>query len=360
MKKILFLSLATFVLAGCSALPQQQETSTSNASILRSGDSGATFEPKVNVEGGTTLAGVDVLSWEFHPTNPNIIYIGTLKDGMYRTSNQGETWQKMYFPPVKAYGLAVDPTNGDRIYASGVYQNVSKLYMSENAGNDWKEIYTEPGAGSVIIALAVNPHNNNHILAANSKGVVIESMDKGSTWKNVNTFNGPVTQITFMEKAPHTVLVLVKGKDIVVSRDNGLTWPTQESRVLPVSVIKTDSEQKEEPVEPTQQNTIVVDHEIPGLLYTGTNQGLYRSRDYGSTWENMDILESSRRFPIRAVAVNPKNSQEIVYTAGSAFYRTIDSGAHWSTTKLDISRPVQILRFDPQNPSTLFVALKKQ
>lgn len=360
-KKIIFLGLSAFVLAGCTGTTNPEERSVTDASILRSEDSGVTFEPKVWVDEKTSLTGIDVLSWEFHPTNPNIIYIGTLKNGMYRSTDRGEAWEKMYFPPIKAYGLAVDPSNGDRLYASGVYGNVSKLYSSQDAGNEWKEIYTEPGAGSVMTALAVDPHNTNHILAANSNGVVIESLDRGTSWKNVNTFSGPVTQVTFMQKAPGTVLVLIQGKDIVVSRDNGATWPTKEFGILPVEEFEQNFQETDSSsVVPTEQNTIVVDQYVPGLLYTGTNQGLYRSRDYGVSWEAVNILESSKEFPIRAVAVNPKNSQEIVYTAGSALYRTQDNGNTWSTTKLDITRPVRVIQFDPTTPSTIYIALKKQ
>lgn len=362
MKQILFIGLTALVLAGCGASNTGSDGAVTDASIFRSEDSGATFEPKVAVDEKTSLIGVDVLSWDFHPTNPSIIYIGTLKNGLYRTTDRGESWEKMYFPPIKAYGLAVDPNNGDKLYASGVYGNVSKLYTSENAGSDWKEIYTEPGAGSVMTALAVNPHNTKHILAANSNGVVIESLDQGSSWKNVTTFNGPVTQINFIQKAPGTVLVLIQGKDVLVSRDNGITWPSERTGILPVVTFPGENNEATDTaaVVPTEQNTILVDQYIPGLLYTGTNQGLYRSYDYGITWEAMNILESSKEFPIRAVAVNPKNSQEIVYTAGSALYRSQDNGTTWTTTKLDIKRPVRILQFDPQNPGTLYVALKKQ
>lgn len=361
MKKIFFLGLAALILGGCGSEGTGTPAIT-DASIFRSGDSGQTFEPKVAVNEKTSLTGVDVLSWEFHPTNPSIIYIGTLKNGMYRTTSQGDSWEKIYFPPEKAYGLAVDPNNGDKVYASGVYGNVSKLYSSENAGSDWKEIYTEPGAGSVITALAINPNNANHILAANSNGVAIESMDQGASWKNVKTFNGPITQISFVKKAPGTVLVLIQGKDILVSKDNGLTWPGTNNGLLPAINVDTMYVDPNSPAEviPSNQNTIVIDQYIPGVLYTGTDQGLYRSADYGVTWTTVNVLESSKEFPIRAVAVNPKNSQEIVYTAGSALYRTLDSGNTWSTTKLDITRPVRILRFDPNTPNTLYLALKKQ
>lgn len=360
MKKISLLALSALFLGGCS-LGGSVDPNVTDASIFRSTDNGTTFEPKVVVDENTSLVGTDVLSWQFHPTNSAIIYIGTLNDGMYRSTNRGDTWEKLYFPPIKAYGLAIDRSNGDRLYASGVYGNVSKIYVTENAGSDWREVYTEPGAGSVIIALAVDPNNPNHVIAANSNGVVIESLDQGATWKNVNTFNGPVTQMSFVEKSPGTILVLIQNNDILVSRDNGLTWPEESTGILPAIAFQDPTiPESEQPVVPTNQQTIVVDQFLPGVLYVGTNNGLLRSFDYGVNWENMNILESSKEFPIRAVAVNPRNSQEIVYTAGSALYRSIDNGNTWSTTKLDIKRPVRIIQFDPQDTNTLYIALKKQ
>jgi photosystem II stability/assembly factor-like uncharacterized protein len=366
MKKVVLIAVSALLLAGCGASNKEaeiQKTQVADGSILRSDDSGATFEPKVAINDQSSLAGVDILSWEFHPTNPSIIYAGTQKNGLYRTSDKGETWENLYFPPEKIYGLAIDRSNGDRIFASGVYEKVTKIYSSQNAGTDWKEVYTEPGAGSVITALAVNPHNPKHVLAATSTGVAVESLDSGATWKNVTTFSGPVTQIIFLDTAPGVVMALVQGKDILVSRDNGLTWPQKETGILPViEPLKLGEGNSEEvaPVVPTKQNTLVPDQANPGVLYTGTNEGLYRSQDYGATWQEVTILESSKEFPIRAVAVNPKNNQEIVYTAGSALYRTLDGGRAWSTTKLDITRPVRILQFDPQNQNTLYLGLKKQ
>jgi photosystem II stability/assembly factor-like uncharacterized protein len=362
-KKILALSFVAFLLAGCGTSSEEPVTvpgEVADASMLRSTDEGMSFESKVTVNDKTTLAGVDVLSFAFHPTNKDIIYIGTAKSGIYRTENKGEEWAQLFFPPEKVYALAIDPANGDRLYATGVYENVSKLYVSENAGMDWKEIYTEPGKGSVLTVLSVDPKNPQHLLMSTSTGVISESFDSGTSWSNVINFDDPVTQIVFVEKTENMVLALVRGKDIVLSRTNGATWEQKTTDILALPQTNNAEENEAKEVqELSNQNTVVVDQYLPGTLYAGTNKGLFRSQNYGATWEPLNILESSKNFPIRAVAVNPKKSTEIVYVAGSAFYKSKDNGVTWSTLKLPIERPVNMIHSDPVEPNTLYLTLKK-
>lgn len=358
MKQIFLLFLAGLLLSGCSLGGTKSATPSSTSSIWKSVDSGTTFAPKGVIDGNTSISTADVLSFDFHPTNSDIIYIGTLADGIFRTTNQAEQWEQVYFPPEKVYGFAIDPSNGDRLYASGVYQDVSKIYLSENAGTDWREVYTEPGKSTVITALAIDPNKPSHIVAGTSTGVVIESLDSGNSWKNLEAFDGPVTQLYFIQKNSGTLLALVQNKDIVVSHDGGTTWNTKDKSTLPD--LTFDATTDTETVTPTHQNALTVDQAMPGTLYTGTNTGIYKSADYGKTWSKLNILKSAEKFPIRAIDLNPKNSQEIAFVAGTAFYRSQDGGETWSTTELPVDRPVNILRYDPHNPEILYLSLRKQ
>jgi photosystem II stability/assembly factor-like uncharacterized protein len=360
--KIVTLSFVAFLLAGCGGSSDSvAPEAIVDASVLRSVDGGSTFEPMALVNDNTTLAGIDILSFAFHPTNRDIFYVGTAKNGIYRTANKGELWESIFFPPQKVYALAVDPQNGDHLYATGVYENVSKLYVSENAGTDWKEIYTEPGKGSVLTVVAIDPKNAQHILMGTSEGVISQSRDGGISWSNVSTFEAAITQIVFVEKASGTVLALIQGKDIVLSQDSGSTWLERKSEGLSLPEFTgTEEETKQtEVAEINQQNTVVVDQYLPGTLYAGTNGGLFKSQNYGATWQPLNILESSKSFSLRAVAVNPKNSSEIVYVAGSAFYKSKDGGTRWSTVKLPISRGVNMIHYDPVEPQTLYLTERK-
>ena len=72
----------------------------------------------------------------------------------------------------------------------------------------------------------------------------------------------------------------------------------------------------------------------------------------------MNIIESAKKFSIRSIAVNPKNSKEIVFVAGRAFYKSIDEGATWSVTGLDVDRDAFFVSYDPFDPKYLFLGLR--
>ena len=97
----------------------------------------------------------------------------------------------------------------------------------------------------------------------------------------------------------------------------------------------------------------------PGVFIAGAKNGLFRTVNYGKNWTTIDIIESSKSFPIRALAINPVNSNEIVYASGGALYKSIDGGVKWSTAELKIGRGVSHLFYDPTTPSTLFFTLRK-
>lgn len=361
MKKVFFVALAAVFLAGCGSSSTQTNdpAQVADASVLASFDGGKTFESRATIDSKTNLAGMDILSWVFHTTNSNIFYVGTLKDGIYRTLNKGEQWEALHFPPEKVYAMAIDPRNGDRLFASGVYEGIAKLYLSDDAGTNWREIYTEPGKGAVITSLAIDPNDGSHVIMGTSTGAILESRDGGTKWNNLKAFEDAVTQLIFIQKAPGTILALKQGKQVVISRDNGASWEEKEQSLLPLPAFSNDNDQAPQSADTGAQNTILADQYVPGLLYTGTNQGLYRSHGYGVTWEALNVLESSKNFPIRAIGVNPKNSREIVYVAGSAFYKSTDNGATWSTVNLPISRTANILEYDPYDPNTLYITLRK-
>ncbi len=109
-------------------------------------------------------------------------------------------------------------------------------------------------------------------------------------------------------------------------------------------------------------NSIVslsLDPSKSGVLYAGASKGLLRSYDFGKTWEALNIIESSKKFPISAVAVNPKNSSEIVYVSALTLYKSIDSGVSWSTHQIASDKSVYLLQYDGYNPEILYIGFKK-
>ena len=352
-KKILFVVGAALLLSGCTIkLPATPLTGGGAASVWRSADGGDTFDPKVKVEEKRTIASADILSLSIHPTNSNIIYIGTLSSGLFRTRDGGEVWEPIVFPPTKNYGLAVDRTNGDRIYATGVYEDVGKVYRSDDAGANWKEVYTEPGKGTVITSLAIHPTMPNILYAGTSGGVVIKSLDGGETWRNAVAAKGPVTQIFFDRQTPDIVLLVVFEQGTMTSRDRGATWSDNTSKFQTATPGDTK-------VKPQGILSVAEDPSFSGVFYGSAKNGLFRTSDYGQNWQSVDIIESSKNFPIRAIAVNPKNSNEISYASGQAFYKSNDGGVKWATSQLSTNRGVSVIAYDPENPGIIYLTVRK-
>ncbi len=360
--RIIGVALGVVLLSGCSVkLPiAGSALSTGGGSLWQSSDGGATFVAKVAIDEKQKIPAVDVVSLVFHPTDHRVMYMGTVSGGLFKTVDGAEHWERMNFPPVKNYGLAISSMNGDEVYASGILSGTGKIYQSQDAGKNWKELYTEPGQGTVITALASHPDYPDTLYAGTSAGVIIKSVDGGKTWKNLTAAKGPVTKILFQRGSPDKVTILVFEKEVIVSSDGGKTWDSDTAQNFRPSASRSSgSSTSSIQTNPNGIVSIAGDTKQSGILYAGAKNGLFRSVDNGKTWVALNIIESSKKFPIRSVAINPKNPSEVVYASGGAFYKSLDGGVRWATTQLEIDRGVSVIEYDPQDTGVIYFGLKK-
>lgn len=125
---------------------------------------------------------------EFHPTKEGTIYLGGDVGGIYRTDNHGKQWRMINNGLVSyaVYSIAVDRTNPDTVYAV-TEDGVSK---STNSGENWttlpntgkKELHITAERDKSVRALAVDPTNGQNLYAASPGGKVYKSVDGGTTW----------------------------------------------------------------------------------------------------------------------------------------------------------------------------------
>ena len=72
------------------------------------------------------LSAVKVWSLLIDPLNPTTIYAGTIQDGVFKSTDGGDSWMNIGLVNLAIYNLAIDPLNFTAIYA-GTNDGVFKL-----------------------------------------------------------------------------------------------------------------------------------------------------------------------------------------------------------------------------------------
>ena len=188
----------------------------------------------------------------------------------------------------------------------------------------WVSLPPLPHQGSnAIFALAVDPANNQALLAGNSQGSVLKSANGGIAWNVVHVGKSPLTTIAFSPYTSGFVLVGSRGGGALVSRDAGATWSPAaglEGRIVHVFAFSL---------------TIVA---------AGTDRGVYTSND-GTSWSQTTLSNRS----IDALAVEAIHTP-VRLVAGSdaqvsgslALFQSIDGGASWTTLTPPLSGTIVV------------------
>jgi photosystem II stability/assembly factor-like uncharacterized protein len=335
-------------LSGCSFNSPivSKKITMANATVIKTLDSGTTWSPKIKIDDKKTIAGVDVLSMAIHPVDSNIVYVGTMSNGMFVSKDAGENWTAVPYPD-KAYGLVFDPSNPDIIYGSGVLAGRAKIFKRLAEDQEWKEIYTEPADGTTIASLAIDRVNSNILYAGTSAGVIIKTTDAGKTWVNLKLnqiINKPIISIAFDAANDAHIFFGVFQTGVLETKNAGTTLEDITKKIDTVGSASS-------------LYSLVADPYLAGVVYAGTGMGIFR-RTGGETWEALNLIQSSKAFPVRAIAINPRNSKEIMYSSAKAIYKSTDSGAKWATFQLDTSKDVSVLRYDQTDPTKIYGGMR--
>lgn len=340
----------SLLFSGCSftgsILPSKN--TMANATFLKTEDAGTTWNPKMKIDEKKNIAGIDVLTMATDPRDASVVYLGSASNGLFETKDGGETWAQQAFAD-KVYGLVFDPHNPDTMYGSGVLNGRAKIYKRLAEGQEWKEIYTEPADGTVIASLAVNPRNPSILYAGTSNGVIIKSIDGGQTWVNLKlaydaNFNSPVVNIGFDASNDAHVFFASFQTGVLETKNGGES-------------IENITKQASSNGELSTVYTLTADPYLGGVVYAGTGNGILRRNPDGS-WTPLNIIESSKAFAVRSIAVNPRNSREIMYSSAKAIYKSVDGGNRWSTFQLDTNKDISIIKYDNANPARIYAGLR--
>jgi photosystem II stability/assembly factor-like uncharacterized protein len=251
------------------------------------------------------------------PHDPNTLYHAA--QVLLRSRNEGQSWEE----------ISPDLTRNDP--ARQGYSGGPITY--DNTGI---EVY------DVIFAVMESPHEKGVIWAGTDDGLVQLTRDDGKTWQNVTPKGIPDwIQINSLDVSPHDkatcylAATMYKWDDfkpyLYKTADYGKTWTKIVSGIPDGAFTRVVRE------DPSRR----------GLLYAGTETGLYISFDDGGSWQpfqsNLPVV------PITDLTV--RNKDLVVATQGRAFWILDDlTPLHeWKdslrTEKLHVFTPRPAVRF---------------
>jgi photosystem II stability/assembly factor-like uncharacterized protein len=222
----------------------------------------------------------------FSPNNPKKLYAAG--NVLFATENEGATWTP----------LSGDLTTNDKSKQKSSGGPITK----DNTG---VEVYC------TIFTAGESPVEKDLLWTGSDDGLINVSKDGGANWENVTPPEAGKWMMwncievdPFQKGTAYFVGTKYKMDDympyIFVTRDYGKSWRKITNGI-------TDSH---------FTRCIRADKKRPGLLYCGTEYGMYISYDYGSNWKPFQL-----NLPMVSITdLTIKNNDLVVATQGRSFY----------------------------------------
>jgi len=268
----------------------------------------------------------------YHPTDPNMIYIGAPSGGMWQSSDAGATWvtHTDTMPTLGVSAIIVDYSSPDRIFIGTGDRDAGDasglgVYKSTDGGLTWAPAKT--GMGNVTVGRMLQDPTNASIILAATSGGIYRTVDGGDNWTQTKT--GNFKSIEF-NPANHSIVYAAGGSQFFRSTDNGATF----------SLITAG-------LNGGQRSTIAVSPANGSYVYIlfAANDngygGVYRSTDSGLSFSlrssTPNILDWScngggtggQGWYDLALAADPTNPNTI-YAGGVDVWKSTNGGTTWA------------------------------
>lgn len=305
-------------------------------------------------------------------SNPNIVYVGTASGGVWKTTNNGTTWEPVFDKEgVSTIGdIAIAPSDPSVVWVGTGEPNNRQssswgdgIYKSLDAGKTWKKMGL--GATHHIGRIVIHPSNpevvyaaaQGHLWGPNPERGVYKSSDGGKTWSQVLKINDDtgVSDIAMDPQSPDTLYAAAyerrrtpfgfngggPGSAIYKTSDGGATWKKL-TKGLPY-----------ENGGDTGRIGLDVYRKDPNIVYAEIQHergGTFRSEDKGETWKRMGETDPRPSY-YSQIRVDPNNDLRI-WELGAQMYYSEDGGKTFTTQRVHgIHGDFHGMWIDPANSS---------
>ncbi len=260
--------------------------------------------------------------------DPNLIFAGTNRGGMFRSPDGGKSWDEINkgITYKEIWSLLQHPDTGEIIVGTGPVS----IFKSSDHGDSWQdcegirtlkdsEEWSFPNPPHVAHVKGIDVAGDR-IFCALEEGWLVRSLDAGKTWETIR--QGTHFDSHFVVTMPddHSKVISTSGHGVYRSEDGGATF--------------SDSN---DGLECQYLAQIVVSPKKPGVLFTaaaevpppfwarrpeGANAGFFRSADQGKSWSRISGgLPSQIKPAPRATAGDPDDAD--------AYFVGMTDGSVW-------------------------------
>lgn len=292
------------------------------------------------------IMGGDGMQIQIDSRNSDIVYTGYQFGNYYRIDKQ--TMSNKYIQPKHQLGEApyrfnwqtpilLSSHNQDILYLGG-----NKLMRSLNKGDDWMAIspdLTQGGkkgnvAYGTLTSISESPFQFGLLYTGSDDGLVQISKNSGDTWTNIsNSFPKDlwVSRVVASKHKKERVYVTLTGYRwddfntyIYKSEDYGQTWEPLKNN-LPNSPL----------------NVICEDLNDQNILYIGSDNGAYVSFNQGKTWNV--FKKGLPNVAITDIVIQERENHLLLGTHGRSIYKT-DLSAFKQYSELGMTESLAIFK----------------
>ncbi len=306
------LSTLLFVFGVCYAFSQTVDQLTSDE----------LFGDKKARHIGPALMSGRVSDVEGHPSNSDVVYIGTAGGGVWKSQDGGVMFNSIFDEYCQSIGcVALDPSDPDNTVWVGTGEVWTRnsvsvgdgIYRSKDGGKNWTKLGLEKSEH--ISAIRIHPENAD-VVYVGVQGALWGDSDERGVYKTV---------------------------------DGGATW----ERIFYINEKTGCSELIMDPNDPNVLYASFWEHRRTAWSFSsgGENSALYKSTDGGKTWNKIHKGFPKGKFGRIAVTVAPSNTS-ILYAVveaedskKSGMYRSEDAGDSWEHLNSDFGLVVRPFYF---------------